>query len=280
MQVIFTDLDGSLLDRDTYSFEAARPALERLTQSGIPLVFVSSKTRAELEFWRRTIGNLHPYVMENGGAIVIPKGYFDRSFPGQSPSGAAEIVELGTRYTFLVPELRRASRVARCLTRGFHEMTAENIAQEFSLSLDQARMAKQREFDEPFVVLDEDRKDALIDEIQRAGLICCAGGRLHHLSGRSNKGTAVRELIRRFELAWGPVRTLGLGDGMNDLPMLASVSVRVILRSPMAPELSRRLPHALVTEAAGPEAWNQAVLALLAREPVAQRPAALQMSPQ
>ena len=36
MDVLFTDLDGTLLDRDTYSWEAARPALDRLIQKGIP----------------------------------------------------------------------------------------------------------------------------------------------------------------------------------------------------------------------------------------------------
>lgn len=266
MQIVFTDLDGSLLDRNTYSFEAARPALERLAQLGIPLVFVSSKTRAELSFWRSATGNIHPFVVENGGAIVIPESYFSGSIPAQWPSQAAELVELGTSYTHLVSELQRASRVTGCPTRGFNDMTVEEVAGQFALSLDQAAMAKQREFDEPFFVLDESRRQALLEEIERVGLKCSAGGRLLHLSGRSDKGTAVRELIRRYAAAWGPVSTFGLGDGMNDLPLLASVSTPVILRSPAAEELSRRLPHAIVTEAAGPEGWNQAILKLVASE--------------
>jgi mannosyl-3-phosphoglycerate phosphatase len=280
MQVVFTDLDGSLLDRDTYSFEAARPALEWLTECGIPLVFVSSKTRSELAFWRRAIGNVHPFVMENGGAIVIPKGYFEGSFPGHRPSRTLGVIELGTRYPRLVTELRRASGAARCRTRGFNDMTPEHIASHFSLSLNQARMARKREFDEPFLILDGGRKEALLQEIERAGLTCSSGGRLLHLTGHSDKGIAVRELIRRYKLAWGPVRTLGLGDGMNDLPMLESVSVPVILRSPAARKLSRLLPSAMVTDAAGPEGWNQAVLSLVAHERAPSRKAALQMRPQ
>lgn len=266
MQVVFTDLDGSLLDHDTYSFEAARPAMEWLTRCGIPLVFVSSKTRSELAFWRRLTGNIHPFVIENGGAIVIPKGYFNRSFPGQRPSQVSDVIELGTRYMRLVPELRRASRAAKCRTRGFNDMSPEHIASQFSLSLHQAGMAKRREFDEPFLVMDEGRTGALLEEIERAGLKCSAGGRLLHLSGSSDKGVAVRELIQRYESAWGPMRSLGLGDGMNDLPMLASVSVPVILNSAMSQEMSRRLPQATVTDIAGPAGWNQAVLALVARE--------------
>jgi mannosyl-3-phosphoglycerate phosphatase len=174
-----------------------------------------------------------------------------------------EVIELGTPYAALVAELKRASHAARCPTHGFHDMTPEHIARQFSLSLEQAVMAKQRKFDEPFLVLEEGRKAALLVEIERAGLNCSAGGRLLHLSGRSDKGTAVRDLIGRYEAAWGPVRSFGLGDGMNDLPMLESVNVPVILRSPMAQEMFRLMPHATVTEAAGPQGWNQAVLRLI-----------------
>jgi mannosyl-3-phosphoglycerate phosphatase len=159
-------------------------------------------------------------------------------------------------------------------------MTPEHIAGEFSLSLNQAKMARKREFDEPFLILDGVRREALLQEIQNAGLTCSSGGRLFHLTGHSDKGVAVRELIRRYKLAWGPVCTLGLGDGMNDLPMLESVSVPVILRSPAARKLSRLLPSALVTEVAGPEGWNQAVLSLVGHERPASRQAPLQMSPQ
>ena len=45
--VIFTDLDGCLLDRETYSFEPAQAALRLIREKKIPLVLVSSKTRVE-----------------------------------------------------------------------------------------------------------------------------------------------------------------------------------------------------------------------------------------
>jgi ribonucleotide monophosphatase NagD (HAD superfamily) len=45
--LVFTDLDGTLLDHDTYDWTPARDALDRLTRAGIPVVFTSSKTAAE-----------------------------------------------------------------------------------------------------------------------------------------------------------------------------------------------------------------------------------------
>src|SRR5262245_50293684 len=60
MWLVFTDLDGTLLDADTYSYEAASPALERLRERGTPLVMVTSKTRAEVELWRWRLSNRDP----------------------------------------------------------------------------------------------------------------------------------------------------------------------------------------------------------------------------
>jgi mannosyl-3-phosphoglycerate phosphatase len=40
--IVFSDLDGCLLDRRTYSAEAARPAVEALADAGVPLVLCSS----------------------------------------------------------------------------------------------------------------------------------------------------------------------------------------------------------------------------------------------
>jgi mannosyl-3-phosphoglycerate phosphatase len=77
--VIFTDLDGCLLDRETYSFEPAQAALRLIREKEIPLILVSSKTRVEIEEYRRRLKNGHPIVSENGGAVFIPKDYF--SFP-------------------------------------------------------------------------------------------------------------------------------------------------------------------------------------------------------
>ena len=65
MLIVFSDLDGSLLDHDTYDWAPARPALEALRESGIPLVLVSSKTLAELDDYRRQLDLRHPVVAEN-----------------------------------------------------------------------------------------------------------------------------------------------------------------------------------------------------------------------
>jgi len=111
MRLVFTDLDGTLLDRRTYSWEAARPALEQLQRHGIPCVLVTSKTRAEVAFWRCLFQNREFFIVENGASVFIPKGYFPFEVPGVFRRSNFE-VEWGTPYGGLVATLKEASRSA------------------------------------------------------------------------------------------------------------------------------------------------------------------------
>jgi mannosyl-3-phosphoglycerate phosphatase len=247
MDLLFTDLDGTLLDHQTYRWEAASPAIDRLQQLGIPWIFVTSKTRAEVEFWRRRMGNDHAFIVENGGAAYLPRlsGY--------------EVLRWGTPYLELVSGLHRAARLSRCRVRDFHSMTGREIAELCGLPLAQAQLARQREFDEPFLVLNPERAGELAEAIEGQGFHCTCGGRFWHILGANDKALAVRVLIERF----GAARTMGLGDGLNDATFLNVVETPVLIRSPQLEQLQALVPNATVTERAGPEGWNEAVLAWL-----------------
>ena len=77
--VIFTDLDGTLLD-ENYSYEKAVPALKLVKKKNIPVIICTSKTGKETEEYRKKIGNEDPFIVEGGAAIVIPKEYFGFKF--------------------------------------------------------------------------------------------------------------------------------------------------------------------------------------------------------
>ena len=255
MKVVFTDLDGTLLDHDTYSFDAARPALEALAEEGVPVVFVTSKTRAETEFWRVRTSNRHPFVVENGGAAVIPPA----SLPFEAP---AEIV-LGERYPVLVESLGRASRAAGVPVRGFHSLSVEEIARAASLPAGQAALAKQREFDEPFEILEESRSGDLLAAIEAEGKRWTRGGRFYHITGANDKAAAVAKLIDLYRRADPAVQTYGFGDGLNDAPFLNAVECPVLVLSRATSRLREQVPRGILTGAPGPAGWNRAVFELV-----------------
>lgn len=264
LRIVVTDLDATLLDRDTYSWEPAQPALERLRAENIPCVFVSSKTRAEVEYRRRQIGNTHPFIVENGGALVIPRDYFPEPVPGSVVRSGAITVEWGTAYAVLVDALRNAAARSLCKVRGFSEMTVAEVARACALPEDQARLAMIREYDEPFTVQDPARAAALRAAIEAQEFHWTSGGRFEHITGDNDKGRAVRALLELYGRTYGDVVSVGLGDGLNDVPLLTSVTIPVVMPSPQSAEIMRLVPHALAAAGPGPEGWNRAVLSLLA----------------
>jgi predicted mannosyl-3-phosphoglycerate phosphatase (HAD superfamily) len=193
----------------------------------------------------------------------VPLGYFPHAVRGCKRRNSYEVLEWGTQYADLVADLQRASRTSQCRVRGFHQMTAEEVATLCELPLEQAVLAKQREYDEPFLILDADRAGALATAIEHLGRHGTTGGRFWHILGANDKALAVEALHALFELGNAPVRTIGLGDGLNDASFLNVVAAPVLVRSPQVAELKARVPRGVVTDQPGPAGWNQAVLALI-----------------
>ena len=80
--IIFTDLDGTLLDHISYDWSKAKPALKICQSLHIPVIMVSSKTRAELDILRKEMAISFPLISENGGGIFFPKELSDAVPPG------------------------------------------------------------------------------------------------------------------------------------------------------------------------------------------------------
>lgn len=69
---VITDLDGTLLDHETYSWAEASEAKEMLASRHIPLVMCSSKTVSEIQTFRASLEINYPFIVENGGAVYLP----------------------------------------------------------------------------------------------------------------------------------------------------------------------------------------------------------------
>ena len=139
------------------------------------------------------------------------------------------------------------------------------------LAGDELRLAREREYDEPFVPRRPltDAEESRLQELAGSlGLRVTRGGRFHHLIGPSSKGAAARLLISAYETDDARVSSLGLGDGPNDLELLRAVDQPVVVARPdgsHAPELREALPNARFTRGIGPEGFQEAVLEYLAQ---------------
>ena len=259
--VIFTDLDGTLLDRSTYAFEQARPALLFIQQKNIPLVFSSSKTRAEMEFYRRKLENGHPFISENGGAVFIPKDYFSFQFPYDRETDWFFVLELGTFYPKIIEVLEWIKEETGILIKGFSDLTGKEISSICRLDLKEAELAKKREYDEPFIIEGSEKEvDLVKKKIQERGLNYLWGGRFHHILGKNDKGKAIEILKELYENQFFSISTAGIGDGLNDLPMLLEVDHPIFLKEK---EVLSPIQNLTIIDGTGPEAWNEAILSII-----------------
>lgn len=282
--VIFTDLDGTLLNPKTYSFEAALPALTLIRKNNIPLILCSSKTMAEIEVYRERLYNIHPFISENGGGINIPDGYFSQK-PHQSVlskeernrfpfigkyrerelarrPGVYHVISLGRPYEEIRKTFTEIRDRLHIKVKGFGDMTAEQIAELTGLSFEEASLARMRDFDEPFVF--EGNPDArFFKAIEESGLHWTQG-QIYHVMGDNDKGKAVNILKGLFEREHEEIRTIGLGDGFNDLPMLKEVDQPVLIpREDGSYDHRVELPGMIKAKGIGPDGWNRAIRALL-----------------
>jgi len=275
--VIFTDLDGTLLDGDTYECGEALPALRRCRDANVPVVFCSSKTRAEIEELRHAVGSEDPFISENGGGVFIPRGHFlfplDLPVERQGVAGSYFVIELGGRYGVLTAALDELSRGLGVSVRAFHRMTPEEISIETGLSQRGAQLAAAREYDEPFTFAGASEPDRrrFLEAAEARGLRWTHGGRFYHLLAHAGKQPAVAALTALYR-RWSPaVLTAGLGDSANDAPLLAAVDIPILAMKAGGgydPAVVEKLPAVRRSPWPGPRGWNASVEELLAEQPL------------
>ena len=265
--VIFTDLDGTLLDHDTYEFKEAQTALDVLRRSSIPVVICSSKTRAEIEDCRRRMDLKAPFIVENGAAVFIPRNTLRLEGRDFVERGDYQVVELGMPYRKLCDAWRRIKDMKGFRMKGFSEMSIEEIGARTGLPLEKARLAAMREYSEPFVFSDTPARFQLLGRmVQDNGLQMTRGGRFHHIIGQNDKGKAVRILKELYETTTpgAGLRSVGLGDSANDIPMLMQVDVPVVIRKKTGEwEHIRAVGPVVYSEAPGPKGWAEAIHRIL-----------------
>ena len=269
--VVFSDLDGMLPDAGTASWEAAAPALEALRAHGIPLVLVSSKTRAELEPLRRRLRHSDPFIVENGAAVFVPQGLFTFPLTRVRSRSSYHVIELGLPYHMLRDVLKQIEDAVETPLHGFGDLSVEEITDITGLCRTEATLAKMREYDEPFLLEGpETVVEAVRRQIVARGLRCTKAGRFFHLTGDNDIGEAAALLVQCYEreqrvrFQSRQVKSVGIGNSIHDVPLLAVVDHPILMQqSDGSFDSEVLLPRLARMRGMGPSGWNDAVLKLL-----------------
>lgn len=255
--IVFTDLDGTLLDHYSYSFNAAREMLAYLKQAEIPLIIVTSKTKAEVLKLQERLGIRHPFIAENGAGIFIPS---DSPLAAATPS-KEEWIRLVMGKSYLEVRLFVTVMQERFPIRGFADLSKQEVIALTGLDEETARDAMQRDFTEPFLIDDESLIPALTVEANKSGLDIVRGGRFHHIiTLAQDKANAVRRLSLLYSELYGHhPDVIALGDSPNDFTMLQYADLPILIPRPNGSYAAISLPRLIKAPYPGPKGWNAAL---------------------
>lgn len=254
--IVFTDLDGTLLDHETYDWSPARPALDALRGSGYCLVLASSKTAAEIAPLRAELGFAHcPAIVENGAGLLQP-GDADDGFD------AAD-------HRRILQALATLPGALRQHFAGFSDWSAEEIARRTGLAPHAARNAAKRQYSEPGTWSGSaDDFTRFTRALQSTGIVAQKGGRFVTLSFGATKAERMVEIVTRMRKSEPNLLAVALGDAPNDIAMLEQADMGFIIRNdshqgipPLKEEKSGRVAR---STGIGPAGWNECVLSVVA----------------
>lgn len=265
--LVFTDLDGTLLDHHTYSFEPATKALEALKEHQFPCILNTSKTYAELQALRVSLNHQDPFIVENGSAVYIPKSLGLPTLEPLIEQGDYWVKSFGPKRDDLIKLKSKAQDSYQFLA--FSDMDSTQLIELTGLDSDSAELALQREFTEPLYWQDTDEALAQLKaDAKDFGIHVQKGGRFAHLMGaHCDKANAMLWLSNWYSThGKTQVTTMALGDGENDIGMLEKSDLPVIIRSPshLPPKVPNR-PDVPVSQQEGPAGWCDAVFDVLTR---------------
>lgn len=250
--LVFTDLDGTLIDHDTYGWTPAQPALRALSQIHAGVVLASSKTAAEVGTLRAALDLKDwPAIIENGAGFLPDH---DHGMPDP-----AEYHQIRNTLSQVPAALRRHFT-------GFGDLSSAEIEKLTGLSATAAAQAGERAFSEPG--LWDGNEEALVDfkaALRALGISTREGGRFLTLSYGRNKSDQMAAIIKTYK----PHHTVALGDAPNDVEMLEAADFGVVIPNPKGrtlPELKGEAQGRIIrAQQAGPAGWNMAILCLLER---------------
>ena len=262
--LVFTDLDGSLLDHHSYSYQDALPQLRELEMRGIPVIPASSKTRLEIEHLRTELGNEHPFIVENGAAIFIPVGYFDVQPPATVERDGYWVCEMSPPRSRWLELLRDLEDQFSGDFDYFYRAGIEGIMRMTNLPRERAAEANSREYSEPVKWFGEEpqSKEAFLQRLHDGGARVLQGGRFLSVCGDCDKGSALRWLRQVYQQQQPdrPCHDLAVGDSGNDCAMLEAAETALLIRSTVHDlPLLQRTQGIICSADYGPAGWAQGV---------------------
>ncbi|MFY8273529.1 HAD-IIB family hydrolase [Pseudoalteromonas sp. SSDWG2] len=264
LPVIFTDLDGTLLDHHTYKCDEALPLLTQLEQAGVPVVINSSKTAAEIIPICQKLNIHDPFIAENGAVLYIPKNWFSSAPEGARHEQNYWVVPFSPQKATFLKVLEVLKAHFGDYFSSFTELGLEGVGKLTGLEGEALALAFNREYSEPLYWQgDAMQLREFSAAVKAMGYDVLKGGRFVHLTQGADKGVALRYFMGLMQQQYNrPLHSIALGDSHNDAAMLEAADTAIVIANPSnkTPILSREC--AIFSVQTGPRGWQETLQGL------------------
>ena len=270
--VVVTDLDGTLLDHDTYSWQPAKPALSRLKEKNIPVIINTSKTYSEtLDIVKETA--VSPiFICENGSSLFVHESceeliYQLSQHHTQKPLGNYSQFIFGKPRSSILNTLQSVRKEKSWAFEGFNDWSVTKIIEETGLPYGNAQHAANRHASEPIQWFDTEENLLLFEEhLTQFDLHILKGGRFFHIQGKTNKAKPLQALKSAYianNNNQKSIKIVALGDSHNDIALLNSADIAICIKTSKGKKLDIKNKNVIYTTEKGPTGWNSAINTLI-----------------
>ena len=250
--VIFTDLDGSLLHRDTFQFDSIKHYIKSLVSKGIIIVPNSSKTQKEIEKFNEELGINLPFISENGASIhglnLITSNFPDKLVLSREKEELLKIFENK------VPE-KLKEKCFQVSKMGKKEQ--ENILGQKDVKL---KDALNRKYTLPFLFKgNKNEKNKLLKVLNSNSLTLQEGGRILNLCDNINKVKSMNRVIKILKKTEDQIKTIAVGDNYNDLDMLKSCDIPCLVFNDQFIQDQINIDNLIFSNKPSPEGWSDVI---------------------
>ncbi|MAG08262.1 mannosyl-3-phosphoglycerate phosphatase [Candidatus Woesearchaeota archaeon] len=259
--IIITDMDGCFLDFNTYSYEDSVEALNRAVKEAAVISFCTGKCLAEIKVYNKELKLKFPFIAENGSIICVPHDFFDFDFEYQRETEKYKIIELNVKHDETIKALHNIRKKLDFEFRIFSEMSPEEINEYCGLPIESVKHAKMKEYDDAVRIVDEtpEKVNLFKQAVAEEGFSYTKGGKFHILIKGSDKGKAAGILLELYKKKYGSIVSIGLGDSLNDLPMLEEVDSAFLVARPDGSRVDIGNSKAKRVNEIGPKGWSEVV---------------------
>ena len=265
--LIFTDLDGTLLNFKTFDVAPILPFISKLKDAGIQIIPNSSKCHFEIKEIISKINLQSPYITENGAAIYIPKNLFLKQPQGSTEQGRNWVLKLGIEKDIINQKIRQTNfRKYMKFILFLRNMTKLQKSYYTGLKPESLDRTDEREFSEPLIWMGSNTElDNFKKALNEEGLSIIHGARLLHLTGLNTKGEAMKILSDYYsEIDYfdnqetNEIKVISCGGSKNDLSMLEISDYAVVIRLPdMRPISLKRKDNVFNSRKIAPLGWQE-----------------------